>query len=250
MSLKSYLSQITRYNKTTERLHKLAEKADTIIAQQQELLMAHKFHDTIADYDWLKYKGFSLTCMAIDYSLAYTISRVLNTMRPQKILECGLGQSSRIIHQYANYYNYSAITCEHDKDWVKFFLEEISNHYNINIQLFQLKEIYYNGEKTLTYKGFNERFKNEKFDFIFVDGPWGSDHYSRSQIISIAENNLDKNKFCIILHDANRPGEQESIQEVFAILDKQQIKYDYSYHQAKDDYILVFSHALKFFKTL
>ena len=51
---------------------------------------------------------------------------------------------------------------------------------------------------------------NKKFNLVLIDGPLGSPHYSRPEILDIVDN-LDKS-FVILLDDMNRIGEQETWQ--------------------------------------
>ena len=94
----------------------LIKKMDNLTRIQNELYYATKFHDSIVDSLWLKYKSFSLGEWAADYRLMYTIFRTLNAEKPQNIIEFGLGQTSKMLHQYAQYYHVSAITYEHDEN--------------------------------------------------------------------------------------------------------------------------------------
>ena len=249
MSLKKVISHLTRYDKLVERMNALSEKSDTIIRQQQELFMAHKFHDTVADYDWLKYKGISPGGWAVDYAFCYTLVRTLNAMRPQNILECGLGQSSRLIHQYASFYNVEAITCEHDQSWIDFLKQEVGNNYPIHIKKAELEEIEYNGQKTLTYKNIQNLFEGKSFDLILIDGPFGSSHYSRSQTIELCKNNLAE-RFCVIIDDTERAGEQETVDEIKKILTKKSVDFAVTVYSSTKSHTLLCSKNLFFLTSL
>ena len=188
--------------------------------QLAELKYATLFHDTIVDSEWFKYKGLSLGLAAIDYGTAYVIYRVLEMMHPKHLLEFGLGQSSRIIHQYAHFYATDAVTYEHDSEWVRFFCQVIADKYPVHIGMVELMTSKYKGEEVLTYKNLPKELGTQKFDFVFVDGPFGfrpeggtSYYYSRPQIIDMIESNL-ADSFCIIIHDYEREGEQHTISEV------------------------------------
>ena len=249
MNIRRYLSHITQYDKTVERLRNLSEKADTIMSQQQELIMAHKYHDTVADYEWLKYKGISPGGWAVDYAFCYTLARILNSMRPENILECGLGQSSRLLHQYATYYGVQAVTCEHDEEWVSFFKKEIGGKYSINIQKLELEQQDYKGQKTLTYKGIADVFHEMSFDLIIIDGPFGSPHYSRSQAIELCNNNL-RERFCIVIDDTERVGEQETIEEIKVILKKNSVDFAMASYSSVKAHTLICSKDLAFLTSL
>lgn len=247
--MKSFLKKITKYDKWNNLFNSLLAKADNLSLQQQELLMAHKYHDTIADYEWLKYKGISPGGWAVDYGFCYTLVRILNTMRPENILECGLGQSSRLIHQYASFYNKKAITCEHDASWVDFFEKEIGKQYPINIKSFELEKITYKGAETLTYKTFSNSFNNEQFDLLLIDGPFGSEHFSRPQAIQLSHDNL-ADSFCILMDDTERTGEQETIEEIKHNLSDRGIDYHIRTYANSKSHTIICSSDLAFLTTL
>ncbi|MDR2865578.1 MAG: hypothetical protein LBV68_08220 [Spirochaetaceae bacterium] len=82
----------------------LEKKIDTIMnldKKMNNIINALLFSNTIIDSVWLKYKSFSPGGWAMDNAALFTLYRILNDMSPQNILEFGLGQSSKMIHQYA-----------------------------------------------------------------------------------------------------------------------------------------------------
>lgn len=154
-----------------------------------------------------------------------------------------------MVHQYAAFYNVPAITVEHDDEWIEFTRKDTHNAYPINAKVLPLEMVDYNGYKTRTYQGVKTAFENQKFDFILVDGPFGSEHYSRSQIIQLAENNLAES-FCIIIDDCNRIGEQETVAEVENALKSNGIKYAINRYYGLSDYVVICSENLKFLTSL
>ena len=76
----------------------------------------------------------------------------------------------------------------------------------------------------MTYEDCSGVFSNQQFELILVDGPFGSDHFSRSQIIDLAKKNLAPH-FCIIIDDYERPGEQETMNEVQNVLKEDNIHF-------------------------
>lgn len=231
------------------RINKILKNQDKILRLQTEVLYAQRFNNSIIDSHWLKYRSFSLSGWAVDYGLSYILYRVLNSIKPKQILEFGLGQSSKIIHQYANYYQVEAVTCEHDDQWISFFNEGREGDYNITIQKMELETIMYKGIETLTYKDIDKFVGKKKFDFVFVDGPKGSKHFSRSQIVDISRNNLLPS-FCIIVHDTEREGEKEIIQEVISVLESSGIQYCRHEYSALKSHILICSQDYKFLTSL
>ena len=192
---------------------------------QKEIYYAELYNNTTKDSQWLINKSISPTGAAFNYASLYFLYRALDKMRPQNILEFGLGQSSKLIYQYVDYYkNASAITYEHDEKWVNFFLNEIGSKYDINVYFSELEEITYKQQPTLSYKNNCEELKSSKFDMILVDGPFGSKHYSRPQLINLVTDCLMPT-FCIMLHDSERNGEKETITEITNILKENKVKY-------------------------
>lgn len=249
MSLKSLISHLTRYDKMSARFNALSAKSDTIIRQQHELLMAQKYHDTVADYEWLRQRSISPGGWAVDYAFCYTLARALNAMRPQHILECGLGQSSRIVHQYANFYKIHAVTCEHDQEWIDFLRKEAGSNYPITIKKVELEHVKYKGKETLSYKNIRSIFEGEKFDFMLIDGPFGEPHYSRPQAIELCKNNLAE-RFCIIIDDTERAGEKETVEEIKEILEKGGIEYAVTEYTSTKSHTLICSKKLAFLTSL
>jgi hypothetical protein len=237
-------------NQLIENQIYIKKSLDSLSQKEDELLKAFIFNNTIADSIWLKHKSFSPGGWAVDYSFLYTLYRVLNDVSPKSILEFGLGQSSKLIHQYAHFYDdVNALTCEHDPEWISFFKNSINEDYDFVIWNVELEEILYKGEKTLTYKGLNSIFNGKKYDLIVVDAPFGSPRYSRSQILYLAKNNLS-DSFCIIIDDFERVGEQETAKELTCILDEKNIRYSSALYRGSKQHFLICSETLKFLTSM
>lgn len=248
--IKRYVQKKLGIRQLMVEQQRIAEKQDHLVACQQETLKSNLFRDTIQDSDWLQYKSFSPGGWAVDYGFMFTLYRVLNDMKPKNVIEFGLGQSSRLLHQYGAYYNDSkVVTCEHSSDWIDFFKAEIGEKYPINVRLLDLEKRLYQGFETLVYKGLDELCRDEKYDLIVVDGPYGSEHFSRSQLIDLAKENLAE-RFCIILDDYERRGEQETIEELKKVLDSKQIPYSVAVYEASKTHCLLCSKDLEFLTTL
>lgn len=228
---------------------KIIEKQDKIFRLQTEILYAQRFNNTIIDSHWLKYQNFSPGGWAVDYSFLFILFKILNCMRPSSVIEFGLGQSSKMIHQYASYYKKDAITIEHDKDWVDFFQKDKEGDYHINIKLMNLEMINYKGTETRTYAEIEKNCVGNKYDLIVVDGPFGSEHYSRSQIINLAKDNLART-FCVIIDDTNRIGEKETISELFTVLESRKIEYLHKTYKSIKSFTVVCSKDLRFLTSL
>ena len=66
-----------------------------LIARENE--WAAIFNNTIHDSTWLKDRSFSPGRWAVGYQFLYVMYRILNEIKPERILELGLGQSTRML---------------------------------------------------------------------------------------------------------------------------------------------------------
>lgn len=248
--IKRFIRKQLGINQLIENQNQIKKELNSISRKEDELLKAMIFNNTIANSKWMKFKSFSPGGWAVDYAFLYTLYRVLNDVHPKSILEFGLGQSSKLIHQYADFYeDVHAITCEHDPEWISFFKRSIYEEYKISIQNIELEQVNYNSEVTLSYKDINIVFEDKKFDLIVVDAPFGSPRYSRSQILDLAKNNL-ADSFCIIIDDYDRVGEQETAKELMNLLDKAEIKYESKVYSGSKQHILICDYSSKFLTSL
>lgn len=245
-----YIWKLLGINRVLYRQEELLKKTDFLEKNQKELLKAIMFNNTIRDCEWLKYKSFSAGGWAVDYGCLYTLFRVLNDIKPKKILEFGLGQSSKLIHQYADFYSdVQAVTYEHDENWIDFFEKGKIGNYPVNIRKTDLEQVEYKGVKTLSYKNNCDEIKDQKFDLIMIDAPFGSERYSRSQILNIIPKCLCGD-FCIILDDYERTGEQETIEELKQILQENNISFKTRTYSASKSHIIICSEGYSFLTTI
>jgi hypothetical protein len=188
----------------------IQENIQTVKAIYNGLL----FSQVIQDCPWLKSKGFSLGDFgwSMDALAMHNLFRILEDVKPKNILEFGLGQSSKMVHQYAEFCKANALTIEHDKDWID-YIKTHASQINFNIRQLDLESIKINDVETLSYKNiisiWNEWSKNSDSLLIIIDGPFGQDRYSRPQVLEF----ISKlgNDFCIFMHDSERLGEQETL---------------------------------------
>jgi hypothetical protein len=195
----------------------------------KEIYAMQKLQLAIADCPWLKFRSFSPGGMAMDALALHNLFRILNDVRPKNILEFGLGQSSKLVYQYAGCREAKALTIEHDQGWIDYSLAHIGNNYPVNVRQFDLETIKINNKKTLTYKGIKEfaggEPRAEGYDLIIVDAPIGSRmHFSRTQILEFVPESLAK-VFCIFVHDTNRRGEKRTLNLLYKKLERNGIPF-------------------------
>ena len=213
--------QADALNKRAEILADTAEKARRQAADSarhaSEAVWAQIFNNTISESLWLKDKTFSPGRWAVGYPYLYVMYRVLNETRPKRILELGLGQSTRMIAQYAAaFQDVEHIVVEHDPEWVEFFCNDFPLPKNTKVVMLEREMApYKDAEAVRVFKGFKETFQGQKFDFISVDAPLGSDmpQYSRIDVLNLVPDGLTPN-FVIMVDDCDRSGEINTVQEI------------------------------------
>lgn len=235
----------------------IIQNQNMISNQNQELIFAHVFHDTIKGSEWLPSDfAFSPGRGALGYPALYVLYRILNEFHPQKILEMGMGQSTKMIGLYNHKYtNCRHQVVEHDSDWITFF----TNHFKmpestevvelpIEDTLLQIEE---HASNVTVYQGFYERFMDHKYDFICIDGPYGfrSPDYSRVDIISILPDCLESS-FVIMLDDCQRNGEYRTYELISDLLKENGIVHSRNIYNGEKGTGLIVSEDLSFLCTM
>lgn len=254
-SAESTKNSFTKIQEREENLQKTAAQIETtaqrLVSYSKENIRAANegvwgqiFNNTIANSQWLQDKTFSPGRWAVGYPDLYVIYRLLNEVRPKQILEIGLGQSTRMIAQYAAAFSDVEHTVvEHDSAWIQFFCNSFSLPQNTKIvQLEREMVSYKNAEEVRVFKGFHDMFQGKTFDFIMVDAPLGSDmkQFSRIDALSLMPEGLAEN-FAILVDDAERVGETHTIAEMEDILKKNNIAYKMGRYRGRNDCVILCS---------
>lgn len=181
-----------------------------------EIYWAHVYHDTIRESDWLMDKSVSTGRWAVGYNFLYVLYRVLNDSRPQKILELGLGQSTKLTMQYTKKYDAEHLVIEHDERWKEWFLKTLRVQHNATrVLVLPLVEKGDLNSKYYEYQGFKEKLSHLKgMEVVLIDGPFGGDNVlSRRDILTVIPDILNEN-FIIILDDYGRIGEKRLAKDI------------------------------------
>ena len=215
-----------------------------------EITWSAIFNSAIIDSSWFKIKSLNPGRWAAGYPMLYILYRVYNDIKPKSILEFGLGETSKLSYQYHEAFPESELTIiEQDQNWLNFFSKNIHNVIP-NTVLLDIEYRNVNGFETKTYDGLIKKVKGKKFDFILVDGPWGSDHFSRYQVIDLVENDHLAHEFVIIIDDYDRKGEQETASKLREVFKSKGIAFvEEAYHGAKST-LLICSESYKFLASL
>jgi len=216
----------------------------------EELLKSQAFCVAVANTNWIKNKVFYPGRWAADYSLLLTLYRALEEIRPANILEFGLGETSKLIHQYADFEKgVNAITIEHDNEWINSFKDRMRIEYKMEIVVCELEEVTVDGFVSKSYKSIREKLGSIKYDLIIIDGPFGSDRFSRPSILYIADKNI-ADDFCIIFDDMVRKGEQDTFFKLVELFQKNGKNVHVAIHPGVKRHGVICSDKFKFMVTI
>lgn len=219
--------------------------------ENAELLWAKVWDDTRRGIDWAEnIQRISPGRWAVGYNYLYVMTRVLDNMKPDAVLDIGLGISSTLISSYfsANIKGTHTII-EQDKDWVEFYLKSNKLSSSSEISILQCVEKEYKNNKYYAYSGLKEIIDGRKYSVISVDAPWGSKHNSRRDIVEFLPDLLEE-EFVIIMDDTNRPGELETVEEIKTVLKDNFIDYSVGSYSGETDCTIICSSGLKYFCTM
>lgn len=187
------------------------------------------------------------------YQYLYVMYRILNEIKPKKILELGLGQSTRMIGSYARAHNdIEHIIVEHDEKWIDFFQQDFSLSSNSEILLLDREFISFkDAEKVRVFKGFAEKLTNKQFDFISIDAPLGGDmkQYARIDVLQMLPGILSDD-FIIMIDDTERSGEKNTVLLIEQCLQTSKIPYKKGVYSGAKDCTLICAEKLGFLTTM
>lgn len=206
----------------------IVKNSSVMVRLQRENLWAVIFNNTISGSTWLIDQTFSPGRWAMGYSALYILYRVLEQFNPHHILELGLGQSTKMITQYAEQNkNIEHFVVEHDNTWIEFFKKNNTISSKTNIICLDREFISFKDATGVrVFKDFKSTFEPYKFDLIVIDAPLGGDmkKYARIDVLSLIETSLCE-QFVLMLDDVNRMAERNTMDEISHRLSKANIIY-------------------------
>ena len=221
--------------------------------QYQELNFADLLHDSTAGSSWLKDKSFALYGWAANYSFIYTLFRILDNVRPVRILEMGLGQTSLVTSQYVAYNNPTAEVdiIENDASWINIYRPRLAAGENIRLNQCDIEFFDEEGQnRRYNRAALSQITADKKYNLIVVDGPMGGGQkHPRSNILDLVEKNLAPD-FIIIFDDVERPGEQATIARTQDKLKTMGIAFATQQRDAIKSQFLIFSQSYEFARYL
>ncbi|NEW78272.1 MAG: hypothetical protein GZ086_02365 [Gelidibacter sp.] len=228
---KKILKNIIEENK---KLHRLTYE------QLKELEWAHIYHDSIRGKQWLQELPLNIGRWAGNYTFFYVLNRILTEYKPRLIIEFGLGESSKFISSFLdNYLDQSKhLVIEQSQEWKDYFDKSFKLSANSEVRIHDMISKQVKGNETKGYHGI-EKIHNKKFDLYIVDGPFGSDKYSRYDIVELAQTLNPSDDFIIIMDDYQREGEKQTVNDLEKLFEKRKITiYSYVYSGNKSFMVL------------
>lgn len=153
---------------------------------------------------------------AASYSLMYLLTRVLTELPVRRIVELGSGETTvlidRLRHDEGSHVAY---------DQAEFWVGQVAARApRCDVRHAPIADKTFEG---VAYGGYRD-LQPVDFDLLLVDGPNGTDHASRYDCVPLVAANPSK-EFIVIVDDASRPGEQETVQALARVLDRRGIEY-------------------------
>lgn len=167
---------------------------------------------------------------AASYSLMYLLTRIMKELPIRNVIEFGSGQSTVLIDRIKEA-GCSHIAYEQNTLWANILRSRLSD---CDLRESAMTPMEHNG---ITYLGF-QTLEIQPFDLLLVDGPIGTDEFSRFACVPLIEANVSR-EFVIIFDDASRPGEQDTISHVTDLLSKNKVDFKLNYLSGRTTQALI-----------
>ncbi len=190
-----------------------------LIAEAQ---WADTFHVLSRDSSWLKDKTFSPGRWAIGYQYLCALYWFLDKMKPKCVLDLGLGQSTRMIAQYAAANpEVRHIVVESSLEWIDFF-KNSSLVLPLNTRIVHCKygtETFKVVDGVRVYDNFLSALHGYKFDFVSIDAPLSGDmiEFGRVDTIKLIPDGLSS-RYAILFDDTGRRPDNASFRALVDVL--------------------------------
>ncbi|QGK76870.1 hypothetical protein [Flavobacterium sp. SLB02] len=227
------------------------ERQKKIIAQNEELLWANVFHDSIRGKKAIEDLPLNIGRWAGNYSFFYVLNRILNDYQPKRILEFGLGESSKFVSVYLDNYliNSEHLIIEQDDNWRITFENKFVLSLRSLIKVLPLikkkyKECDFNGYENI------ENTITSAFDLYLIDGPFGSSNYSRFDIFTLVQKLSNKDEFIILIDDYDRHGEKQTVNELLKMFKNKEMNVFTATYTGMKDVIVIGTEKYKYITSL
>ena len=175
-----------------------------------EFASIHCFHDSMKDSVWLLKQNFSPSGWAATYLFLYSLYRILEIVKPRRILELGIGESTKLLTQYAAADDsVEHIAVEDDVFWIEKFVAGYVHASNTQILACEQEIIDFMETKVPVFKNLKDKLVGRKFDLIIIDAPSQSTNqvetkYRRIDVLSLLPDAIC-DSFVILVDDLQHP---------------------------------------------
>jgi len=216
-------------------------------AYLKELDWANTYHDSIRGKKWLEELPLNIGRWAGNYSFFYILNRILSDVKPASILELGLGESTKFINAYMKnmLHDSNHDVIEHDDSWALSFKQNNDISHRTSIISLPLTNKLVHGFETKGYENI-EKIVNNIYDLYLVDGPFGSNRFSRYDIVNIFEQINTLGEFVILMDDYNRDGEKETVEELLKVIKNKELNVYYQEYSGSKSVLVLSSEKYKF----
>ena len=129
----------------------------------------------------------------------------LNQVNEPKVLEMGLGESTKIIQRIGRISAHKVI--DHDTSWVEYWTaqQKKRNQTTPEIEVYPMLL-----SRQRSQYDFGSKAIGSEFNIFLIDGPFGARNNSRRNILDIADDWTADKEFVVILDDVHRAGELQT----------------------------------------
>lgn len=243
------------WNKYLKRLkilvHENRNNHKILRLSNKELEWANVYNNSTRGIQFLETLPLNIGRWAGGYAFFYILHRILNDYKPSKILEFGLGESSKLIDAYLK--NELTKTThkvlEQDAVWESAFKKRVNLTSRTQIQVLPLVKKSFKSFEIWGYSDI-EKHITDKYNLYVVDGPLGSPRFSRFDILTITKHLTNEDDFIIIIDDYNRLGEQETFNELASAFKERDIPVVKAIYQGNKAVAVMASMRYKYITTL
>lgn len=214
-----------------------------------EAVWAQVFNNTVAGCDWLYGRPLSPGRAGVGYPFLYAMFHAISQIKPKSILELGLGQSTVMLSRYASSHPGTMhFVVEPDYDWINFFQNEYALSYPTRILQMPTELVSYKESDGIkAFKNFSGGFAGQRFDFIVIDSPSDDKNarFARIDVLRLMPDCLNED-FVIIIDDAEREGEKNTVAEMENCLKNSGIEYQKGRFSGEKDCIMLTSKSKRY----
>jgi len=229
---------------------KQEEQDYTVKDWLKELDWANVYHDSIRGKSYLENLSLNIGRWAGNYAFFYVLNRIMHDFKPKTIIEFGLGESTKFISSCIKGLDYDCkyVVIEQNMDWKIHFQSnfQLTNNTSLIHCPIERKEI--NGFSVNTYKDLKNQIDFQA-ELYIVDGPHGSERFSRFDICYLAEKFTKESEFVILIDDCQRKGEQDTFEALEMIFKEKEIIFFKAKYSGVKTVSLIVSNKYKYSTT-